>query len=122
MKYLLKNRIWQLLVLLFVCHQVLEKVLMIRLPFVDNYLDDLLCMPILLGGLLAEQMDLFKRQRLTWVEGLICFVLISCLFELILPGFYVGYTADVWDLCCYACGGLFFFLFLNPKSDVVYHF
>lgn len=121
MKYLRQNKLWQLLVLIFLTHQIVEKGLSIHLPLIDSYLDDLLCMPILLGGLLAEQMDVLKRQRLTWVEGIICFVLLSWLFEIFLPGIYVSYTADIWDVCCYAFGGLFFFLYLNPKSDVVFN-
>ena len=43
--------------LLFLLHQVLEKGLAIRFLLVDNYLDDLLCMPILLGALLGEQYE-----------------------------------------------------------------
>lgn len=120
MKYLLQNKLWQFLVILFFCHQLMEKGLSIRLPLIDNYLDDLLCMPILLGGLLAEQMDVVKRQRLTWFEVVICIILVSCLFEIFLPKLSVSYTADAWDVCCYALGGLFYLVYLNPKPAIIF--
>ncbi|MCB0642547.1 MAG: hypothetical protein KDC44_12950, partial [Phaeodactylibacter sp.] len=60
-----QNHWWQGLLLLFLLHQVLEKGLAIRFLLVDNYLDDLLCMPILLGALLGEQYDLLHRKQLS---------------------------------------------------------
>ena len=108
MRYLKQNRLWQGFLLLFVLHQVLEKGLAIRLPFIDNYLDDLLCMPILLGALLGEQYDLVGRQALNWVQIVITFLIVAIVFEFFLPGVSVKYTADVWDVVCYGIGSLVF--------------
>ncbi len=117
MAYLKQNRLWQGLLLLFLLHQFLEKGLELRNPWVDSYLDDLLCMPILLGAMLGEQMDLFNRKRLSLLDVSIGIVLVSLLFEWYLPGCASGYTADVNDVFCYVLGGLFFFIFMNPTPN-----
>lgn len=116
MAYLLKNRWWQVLVVLFICHQILEKGLSIHLPFVDHYLDDLLCMPIILGGFLAEQMDLTGRQRLSLGQIGLCTVLVAILFEGLLPQLSVRYTADIYDVGCYVLGSLFFLLQTSGRN------
>lgn len=120
MKYLQNNRLWQLLVVLFLLHQGLEKGLALRLAVIDNYLDDLLCMPILLGGLLAEQKDLVNRNRLSWWEIALCTLLVAWLFEMLLPGLYISYTSDAWDVVCYTVGALFFGLFLQSPAYTVH--
>lgn len=114
MKLLLRNRWFWPLLLLFSLHQILEKGLDIRVGWVDNYLDDLLCMPILLSGWLAEQYDLFGKKRLQSREIAALWLLVSVLFEGILPGISLEYTADIWDVVCYAIGSWFFYQVINP--------
>lgn len=114
MKLLLRNRWFWSLLLLFSLHQILEKGLDIRVGWVDNYLDDLLCMPILLSGWLAEQYDLFGKKRLQSREIVALWLLVSIIFEGVLPGLSPEYTADIWDMVCYGLGSGFFYCVINP--------
>lgn len=50
------------MLLLVLLHQSLEKLLEIRIPVIDNYLDPLLLMPILLHLMLWERRILFKKD------------------------------------------------------------
>lgn len=113
MRYLRQNRWWQGLLLLFLLHQVLEKGLAVRFPFLDNYLDDLLCMPILLGALLGEQYDLLQRRQLSVLQIVLTTVVVILLFEFLLPGIDSSYTRDAWDVLCYALGSMGFWWGMN---------
>lgn len=116
MKYIVRNRWFWFFMCVFILHQVLQKAIGLRIVFLDNYLDDLLCMPILLSGWLAEQHDLFAKKRLGLLEIIFLCLFISLIFEGLLPHLYPHYTADVWDVVCYGLGGAFFYFAINPRN------
>ncbi len=106
--------------LLFLVHQIIEKGFNYPIPILDAYLDDLVCMPIVLG---------LGTQIIQWIhpiKGLyfldkkviiIAVIFYSILFEGILP--FVNpsiYTADWIDVALYALGG---FIFYNLVSKQV---
>ena len=106
--------------LLLVIHQITQKLLHIPIPWADNYLDCLLCMPFLLGGLLYERQFLFgrgKKYRLANTEIILAVVVFSIIFEGLFPMYSKGFTRDIWDVGCYAIGGWMFYQFINPKKD-----
>lgn len=95
--------------LLFIIHQLLED-LRLSNSFFRSYLDDLLVVPIVLPATLALMRLIFYRKiRCLSVFMTVSFVLLlSILFEVILPKVNALYTADLWDVFCYAIGGIVF--------------
>lgn len=84
------------------------------------YLNDILCLPVLLPVALALQQLLFPgsaRKRLNQTQVIFTFIYLSVIFEGILPAYSARYTRDWWDIVAYATGGLIFYFFLNPKPQ-----
>ncbi|MFN4198523.1 MAG: hypothetical protein ACK4FS_05800, partial [Flavobacterium sp.] len=69
-------------------------------PLVNNYFNDLLCLPIVLTICLAVIRILKEDKSLTLTnfEILSMFILYSVLFEIIFPRSHPRYTADIWDV------------------------
>lgn len=110
-------RPWLLSLLLLVAlHQVVERLLHIHIPVVDNYLDPLLLMPMLLHLLLWERRVLFKKGDLfvfSWPRMIMIFIIVSFITEYLFPLLRPGFTADIWDVLCYLIGTIIFGIFLN---------
>lgn len=100
-----------LVVMVAILHQFLQKGLGIDIPFFHAYLDDFLCMPILLA--------LWRWERQLWWEinsfrkrDIIYFTLgIFLLFEMIIPRYSISFTADWYDGIAYTCGSLLYWKF-----------
>lgn len=86
--------------------------------WVDWYLADLICMPILLGGVLMVQ----RRLRgscdwcLPWWHGLLAAVAYGLYFEILLPYFKPTAVGDLWDIVCYLLGWVLFELLINRPA------
>lgn len=90
----------------------------LHVPWVHAYLDDLLCMPLMLFPVLL----LFRRRFgegytfppvyliLTWVA--LCMV-----FEIIVPLRNPHFTADDRDMLCYGLGGVLFWGMQYPFME-----
>lgn len=101
--------------LLFVLHQVMQFALQIRIPFIDNYLDPFLFLPVALGAYLQERrwilgnsvytLDTFK---LIGISVILCVIV-----EVIFPLINSGYTFDVFDFPSYAAGAVYFQYTIN---------
>lgn len=91
---------------LFVLHQIGQKALGWSVPLADNYLDTLLCMPLLLTGFRAEQRWLWGRGDLSLWETLGITALLSFVFEWVFPRISAGFTADWIDVAAYFAGAL----------------
>ncbi|MCB0595720.1 MAG: hypothetical protein H6557_25985 [Lewinellaceae bacterium] len=105
------------LLLLFLLHQFTQKVLHLSIPWADNYLDPLLCMPILLGGYQMEQRWLLGRQQLSFGEVMAITAFLSFVFEYLFPRFSAGFTADWWDVAAYFAGAWMFCLARKKLQD-----
>lgn len=81
--------------------------------YLSSYLDDLLVMPIILTVALVAMKIITRKPmfELDIVMLVMAFVLISLLFEVILPKYSPVYTKDYWDVVCYAIGTGVFYLF-----------
>ena len=97
--------------LLFLAHQLAQKVLHLHVAWADDFLDPMLCMPILMGGFLYEQRRWLGRQRFSLFEILAITAFLSVVFECLFPIWSSGFTADWRDVVCYFAGALLFFLF-----------
>jgi hypothetical protein len=100
----------------FIAHQLSQKVWGWRWAWADNYLDNLLCMPILLGGLLLERYWLLGQQRLSLPTVLAAAAFVSLVSEYFFPRFSAAFTADWWDVAAYFAGALAFYLCQQPHS------
>lgn len=99
---------------LFALHQITQKGLELRLPLADNYLDNLLCLPVFLGFWLAERGLLWKQRRLSAFETAAAWIILSFIFEVIFPRLSDGFTPDWMDVLLYGLGALLFYYFINP--------
>lgn len=99
---------------------MVERVWEIFIPYVHAYLDDLLCMPIILG---------LSTQIIQWVHPaeqyyylsknyiIISVVFFSIIFELLYPFIYPqSYTGDPVDVFFYALGGFLFYQLVSLKT------
>jgi len=95
--------------LLFIIHQLLDG-LRLSNSFFRSYLDDLLVVPIVLPfTLVLLRLVFYRKIRFLNIFMTISFVLLlSILFEVILPKENALYTADLWDVFCYTIGGIVF--------------
>ncbi|MFC3198379.1 hypothetical protein ACFOET_12215 [Parapedobacter deserti] len=122
MRMLTKPWFVTLLVLAF-AHQLTQKILAISLPLADNYLDALLFMPILLHLVLWERRAIFAQggaHVLHPLHILIILALASVFAEHLLPRWSARFTADVWDMVCYAVGALLFIYYWNKPLKPLY--
>ncbi|WPP51121.1 magnesium citrate secondary transporter [Catalinimonas niigatensis] len=99
-------------ILVFLTNQILERVLQYYIPYVHAYLDDLVCMPVVLGISMQVMQYLRTSKGLYFLSKshvLLAFGYISIMFEIILPIFSDTYTSDPWDVVCYAAGSWIYY-------------
>ncbi|MBK0403646.1 hypothetical protein I5M27_11665 [Adhaeribacter sp. BT258] len=98
----------------------MRKLIEIENAFLNNYLNDLLCLPLVLGTAVFLQRNLVLRQpdyALTgWQIGWVV-IYFSVMFEAVIPLLVSRYTADFFDVICYAAGGWLFWVFGNAKGS-----
>ncbi len=112
----LKNPYFFIPVLLFGLNQILEKSFGIFIPWVHEYLDDLLAIPVILGITLQvyrwihplKENFRFKKEHI-----FVAFLYVSVVFEGFLPWYSDQYVRDYWDILCYGLGAIFFYFKIN---------
>ncbi len=108
-----RNPYWWAAVVAFTLHQVVQWGFGWSTPFLDDYLDPLLCPIILLGLWLLERRIIFHVPRLTVLETGVATLLLAVLFEEVYPRFQEGFQRDVADYLFYALGGIYFYILVN---------
>lgn len=82
--------------------------------WVQHYLDDLLCMPLVLTATLFVLRFIYGPHiRLSWGQVAFAVLYFTVAFELIFPQYMPRYTGDWVDGVLYAVGGAIFYRFLN---------
>lgn len=83
-----------------------------------NYLNDFLCMPIILAICLkgVQLLKSDKDIRISLFSALSLAAFYSLYFEIILPKFMERYTADVFDMILYFGGALLFYFLQEPAT------
>ncbi|PVY37325.1 hypothetical protein [Pontibacter virosus] len=82
--------------------------------WVQHYLDDLLCLPLVLTVTIFILRYFYGPQlRLSWYHVAFTVVYFSLAFEVFFPRFMPRYTSDWVDAALYAIGGVIFYRFLN---------
>lgn len=92
--------------------------------FLDGWLNDLLCLPILLE-LVQVSLRLLVRKNytLSYFQVIVSIIYCSLLFEYFLPRNSTSFCSDPIDVLCYIIGGLVWKFNLNktaiktPKTD-----
>jgi hypothetical protein len=115
---ILKNPYFYFPFILFSVNQISEKAFNFYIPFVHAYLDDLLCMPVLLSISLILLRLILKMPdlSLTVKQTVFSFVYLSVVFEIILPLYSAKYTADPFDVIAYGIGAVIFQLKINNRK------
>lgn len=98
---------------LFVLHQVIEKVFDFHIPFLDNYLDSFLALPIILSLHLVERRFIFKKPNYVFsvLEIVVISIALSLFFEEALPLISAVFTKDYYDYLALGLGAVLFWRF-----------
>lgn len=101
---------------LFIAHQLFQKVLNISLPLFDDYLDNLVAMPIILTIFLTEKRMLWGKgnnYKLPVLDIVLLTIYLSFISELVFPFLSNRFTADWLDVGCYVLGSYLFYKCMN---------
>lgn len=101
-----------MLLILFLLFHALESLIGTNIIF-RSYLDDILCIPIVLSIMLLIFRQFIKKNNnysfpISFV--IIAVVYLSIFFELILPVISSRYNRDLVDILVYSIGGIIFYL------------
>lgn len=85
---------------------------------INNYVNDLLCLPLLLGAMTFVIRRLKKDSSFQFSIGFVIFLACyySLYFEYYLPRVNPRYTADWIDVVLYFSGGILFYFIEKKKS------
>ncbi len=92
------------------------RLLGLRLTWADAWLDDLLCLPLILALVLAVHRTWrvgHDRYVLPVVQIVVVWIMVTLVFELALPRVDAAFTSDPLDVAAYGVGAVFFQIFLN---------
>jgi len=86
--------------------------------WLDDYVNDLLCMPIVLFVCQYVIRNIKSNPRLKMDAGQIIILTFAyaIYFELFLPKFNLRYTADIIDVLLYTFGAIFFYMVENKTT------
>jgi len=88
-----------------------------EIQFIDGYLNDLLCLPILLQLVqVCMKLIVNKNYVLSLFQTIVAIIYCSVLFEIILPKYSNHYISDIYDTICYLSGGITWKFLLNTYS------
>lgn len=101
-------------------HQGAKLLFNIHVPYVSDYLDPLMAMPIILTLLLWERKYFLRWKdyvRLNLTEVLSATALVTLVAEVFFPYLSADFTADWWDVLFFFIGAAIFYLTINPKQS-----
>jgi len=104
------NLFFSFLIFIFLISQHLQYIRNTN-PFFYSYLDDILCIPIVLyiASYIMRRIEKnrgdFQFSNFHIITAVVVF---SIVFEIILPSISMRYTDDIMDVLCYGLGGVVF--------------
>ncbi|MDX5348585.1 MAG: hypothetical protein LPJ89_02455 [Hymenobacteraceae bacterium] len=116
--HLLQNKALLFCLVLYAGYYVCSR-LGLQHPVLTNYLNDVLCMPLVLSAALLYQRIITYRNAayvFTGYHVIVAVVYYAVAFELVLPQFMPRYTADFYDVVAYAAGGWLYYRFINKAA------
>jgi hypothetical protein len=89
--------------------------------FFQHYLNDLVCMPLVLVVTIFMQRSFFNKPayNLNKYQTGIAVAYFTLMFEVVIPLWNARYTADFWDVFCYGFGGWLFYRFGNSGKEIL---
>lgn len=86
---------------------------------INSHLTDFLFIPILLTVSLVGVRAIKRDQKIKLTDGMIVVttVLVSIMFEAVMPSRSSLFVKDYWDIAAYGLGALFFY-WLQKKSEI----
>lgn len=116
MRYSRNDLLFFVCSIVFLLHQYGQKQQGLIVPLLDSYLDPLLCLPIVLHLMTWEHRFVYRRRQYVMPRITILgyLVLLSLLWEFILPHWNEKMTADPWDVLCYALGAFLYDALAKP--------
>ena len=114
---ILKHPLFLALSALTISNEIIERAGW-SIPFINSYLDDLACLPVVLTLALAFLRTFFTSPgyTLSKMQIVIAVIYISVAFEWILPSVSSRYTRDHIDILMYVLGAISFGRFINRKD------
>lgn len=112
----LQNKVWQICLVIFLLHQLSQKLFKWSYPWIDAYLDNLLCLPIFMGFLLMERRFLWQKKAtycFPLLDVILLTLILSFIYEELFPVFFQGFTKDYWDYLFYGLGAMIFYKYIN---------
>ncbi|MBB6681277.1 hypothetical protein H4O20_07455 [Aequorivita sp. 609] len=105
-------------VVVFLCVQGLKYFEIVAPNWVFNHLNDFLVIPMVatLGLHTAWFIKKDKSIRIDLFTIISLVVLYSVVFEYYLPKQSYRYTGDIWDVVCYALGGIVFYVLQKMEN------
>lgn len=95
----------------------------IYIPFADNWMDDILCMPIILTGALwtLQRNPNWATYKFDWRHIVVAVVMFSITFEVLLPGTSPLHTADILDVFAYTGGAILWWAYYRYRINRTEH-
>jgi len=118
MRKTLSNPVFLACLMLAIVNQVIEKGFGVFIPVIHSYLDDVLCMPIVLTCGLAFYRLMEPDYKLCIWHMLPVLLVYSIYFEWYLPQVSAKSTADIFDVFMYLVGLTIFHYFINNKKKI----
>tara|TARA_Y100000782_G_scaffold115534_1_gene159612 strand:- start:13873 stop:14271 length:399 start_codon:yes stop_codon:yes gene_type:complete len=101
-------------------YKMLEHLQWLPHSLLNNYFEDLLAMPLILGTALLFQRNIVynnEKHCLSKTQLIIATLLLSLFFEVYLPFKSTDYVQDGFDVICYISGTVFFYYLMNHPSS-----
>lgn len=120
----LRSPLFIFCVLLFVLHQLLQKVLQLNISWVDSYIDNILAMPIILSLWQVEKILLFRKgaaYKLSLLEIGVATIYFSLITEILFPLFSEDFKGDRMDVVAYLIGSTVFYVVNKISHNAISH-
>lgn len=108
---------------LYFLNKMMQKLGLIKNPFLNNHLNDLLCMPLILflTGWIIIQFKPYSKYRIIPIPAVLALTIYwSVYFEFYLPSNSSQHTGDWIDVAMYFTGAVIFVLIQNFESKQKY--
>ena len=86
--------------------------------WINNYVTDLLAVPIVLSIVLwlIQRIPRYNRESLSWQMVLLAWIYMSIVFESMLPLMSPRYTSDPLDVLCYLIGSVSYIIMARSST------
>jgi hypothetical protein len=105
--------------ILFLSHQITQKLIQYPLPFFDNYLDSFCLGALVIPLFQLERKYIYKSSKISRLEMVLVISYVILISELFLPYFFPNFVSDIWDALGISTGFVWFLICgqnINPST------